>query len=463
MASAEKIKQYSPLTYFMRQAIPVFILLFICFNTVYAQQSFSISTCSGTPFNFIQPNAVNGTTYTWTAPVILPAPGAITGGAAQASGQSSVSQVLVNTTTAQATATYVVTASGGGTFQLIVTVNPLPVLNSTLTPADICSNASFSYNPTSATSGTSFSWGRLAVNGISNVGNQGSFNPNEILFNTTVNPIAVQYSYTLTSNGCSVSNQNVTVNVNPIPFLTSTQAPAAVCSGTFFDYTATSNNTSTFAWTRSAVAGISNATASGNTAIVHENLVNTTLLPITVTYAFTLTNAAACPSNQQFVRVIVNPVPNITNQIVSPVLCSGNTFISSPNTVLGTLYTWTLPTVITGGGISGRTAVSVGQLYIGQQLTYVSGSATETVRYVVTPNASGCVGSTFNVDVTVNNTLNPIGVISNATPSGICSGANFIYSPVSSAGTSYIWQRFYNTSITQAPTNGSELPVAREG
>ncbi len=453
MNSAETVPQY----FFRRNfkwAVCSFIVLFFSFNTSYGQASFSISTCSGTPFNFIQPNAVNGTTYTWTAPVILPAAGAITGGSAQAAGQSSVSQVLVNTTTVQATATYVVTASDGSTFQLVVTVNPLPVLSSSNTPASICSNTTFNYTPTSATNFAGFSWSRLAINGISNVGNQGFGDPNEILFNTTVNPITLHYSYTVSANGCSTPNQDVAVVVNPIPFLTSTQAPPSVCSGSFFDYSATSNNTSTFSWTRAAVPGISNLAGSGNTNIIHENLVNTTLLPITVTYVFTLTNSQACPSNQQFVRVVVNPIPNVANQTVNP-LCSGNTFISSPNTVLGTLYTWATPTMVTSGNISGGSSVSVGQLYIGQQLTYVSGSATETIRYLVTPNAFGCIGSTFNVDVTVNTTTNSTAVISNPTPSGICSGANFVYAPQSSTGVSYIWQRFYNGAITQAPSNGS--------
>ena len=125
MASAEKVRHRGSGKYFFA-GIATFILLAFSSASLTAQ----ISTCSGSPFNYLLPNAANGTTYTWTAPVITPAAGAITGGTAQATPQSAVSGILTNTTTAQAFATYNVTPSTGASFQLVVTVNPLPVLSS---------------------------------------------------------------------------------------------------------------------------------------------------------------------------------------------------------------------------------------------------------------------------------------------------------------------------------------------
>ena len=61
----------------------------------------------------------------------------------------------------------------------ILTVHPLPTLSSVLNPPAICSNAFFSYTPTSATAGTTFSWFRAAIGGILNPAASGSFNPNE--------------------------------------------------------------------------------------------------------------------------------------------------------------------------------------------------------------------------------------------------------------------------------------------
>ncbi len=94
--------------------------------------------CSGNTFPAIIPtngggNIVPaGTTYSWPAPVVT---GGITGGSAQ-TGQSSISQTLVNPTSSPQTATYTVTpvsgTSGncvGPTFTVTVTVNPAPFVN----------------------------------------------------------------------------------------------------------------------------------------------------------------------------------------------------------------------------------------------------------------------------------------------------------------------------------------------
>ena len=88
--------------------------------------------CSGSGFEVI-PNELAGdvvpvgTSYTWSAPVINPL-GAITGGDAQGVPQSSIAQVLTNTTSLSATATYSVTpVSGsclGNSFTVVVEVVP---------------------------------------------------------------------------------------------------------------------------------------------------------------------------------------------------------------------------------------------------------------------------------------------------------------------------------------------------
>ena len=85
----------------------------------------------------------------------------------------------------------------------------------------------------------------------------------------------------------------------------SSNLSATATSGTTFTYTPTSTTAgTTFAWTREAVAGISNAAENG-TGSINESLVNTTTLPVNVTYVYTLT-ANGC-TNTQNVVVTVNP------------------------------------------------------------------------------------------------------------------------------------------------------------
>ncbi|NTW32172.1 MAG: hypothetical protein HGB12_06045 [Bacteroidetes bacterium] len=97
----------------------------------------------------------------------------------------------------------------------MVTVNPLPILTSSLTPSSVCSNSTFSYTPTCSTGGTTFNWSRAMVTGISNSSATGTGSPEEILLNTTSDPVNVTYIYTLSANGCS-NIQNVVVAVNPV-------------------------------------------------------------------------------------------------------------------------------------------------------------------------------------------------------------------------------------------------------
>ncbi|MDR1454092.1 MAG: T9SS type A sorting domain-containing protein [Tannerella sp.] len=80
-------------------------------------------------------------------------------------------------------------------------------------------------------------------------------------------------------------------------------ASPAICSGDVFGYTVTSTvaNT-TFHWSRAAVAGIQQAAATGASSVISETLTNTTLNPVAVTYAVTLT-AGNCISTCQITVV----------------------------------------------------------------------------------------------------------------------------------------------------------------
>ena len=101
------------------------------------------------------------------------------------------------------------------------------------------------------------------MNGISNPSSSGTGNINEILTNSTTEPINVTYTVTLTANGCS-NTQNVVVRVSPIPTITSSLTPPDICSENQFSYSVTSvTGALQFTWARSLVTGISNAAGNG--------------------------------------------------------------------------------------------------------------------------------------------------------------------------------------------------------
>ncbi|MBA4853001.1 M36 family metallopeptidase [Emticicia sp. BO119] len=189
-----------------------------------------------------------------------------------------------------------------------------------------------------------------------------------------------------------------------------------VCSGSPLTYNATTSagGATTFNWTRAAVAGISNAAASGSTATVNETLVNTTSVPITVVYRFYLT-PSLCPGSQD-VSVTVNPSP--IAEVSAYSVCQdgvvpqgeGLVMISSPATdvVNGTL-TSNSPTYVRGYGNRTTTYYPAASVYY-QTHTFtptVSGYVTfETIEAILTNGSDDNYLSLYQHSFDPNNPAN---------------------------------------------------------
>jgi fibronectin-binding autotransporter adhesin len=120
--------------------------------------------------------------------------------------------------------------SSGTTFT--ITINPIPTVSSSATGI-ICSGIAQNYDITSATIGTTYSWSRALVTGISNTAltNQTSDPITETLVNTTTSAINVIYLITPSANGCSGPTFTYTVTVNPVPTVNVGSVMAAICQG----------------------------------------------------------------------------------------------------------------------------------------------------------------------------------------------------------------------------------------
>jgi len=431
-------------------------------------EDFTETICSGEAFTVAPTNGGSnivpaGTLYTWT----VSNNSNVTGESTQTSPQASISQTLTNTSNTPQTVTYTVTPQSGtdgncagDSFTVTVLVNPTPNLTSTLTPAEICSDGTFTYTPTSNVSGANFTWTRAAVTGISNseISTPQTSNPNEVLINTTNSPIDVVYSYSVEANGCT-STQEVTVRVNPTPTLSSTLNPTEICGNSTFTYTPTSDiSGATFTWTRALVAGISNAAiTTPQSSNPNETLINTTDNVIDVVYEFTIT-ANGC-SNTQNVTVQVNPRPTLSSTLTPSAVCSGDTFTYTPTTASGTAtFTWTRAAV---SGIS-NPAVSTPQNADPNEALVNTTPNPIDVTYVFTINDNGCT-NTENVRVTVDPTPE---LSSTLAPPAICTGSEFNYSATTlTSGTTVTWTRAAVSGISNAAittpqsTNPSETLI----
>ena len=401
--------------------------------------------CSGDATSILLSSTTSGTTFTWTI-TDLPA-GSISG--ASAGSGTSIVQTLINTTPLQATLTYTITPKVNGCdgtpINVVITVKPKPVLSSSLTPAQSCSNTLFSYVPTSDTPGTTFAWSRATILGISPVGTTGTGTINETLTNITAGIVNVTYVFTLTANGCT-NTQNVVVAVLPALTLSSSLSPPAVCSTTPFTYTPTAAIVGvTIIWSRSLIAGISNPASSG-TGAINETLINTTTANIVVPYVFTLTSGTC--TNTQTVNVTIRPMPELTSTLTPSAICNNTAFnyAATSNVALSSIQ-WSRAVVAGISNVAGFGATNA----INETLINTTADPI-VVTYAFILRAAGCQNNQ-NVTVTVNPTPKLSGTL---TPAAICSNSVFSYTPASlTVGTTFSWTRAAVAGISNAAALGT--------
>lgn len=402
------------------------------------------TVCSGSAFMYTQSSATSGVAFTWSREAVAGI------SEAASSGAGDINEILTSTVTTSVTVTYIDTLDINGckyTEPISVVVNPMPHLTSALADS-VCDNAIFDYDATSDVAGTTITWERFPVTGITSGYMTGPDTVNESHHNTTDEPVVTTYMFTMLANGCT-NMQNMTLMVNPTPQLNTTLTPAAICDSTFFSYTPGSNTSNaTFTWTRATVPNITNAAGAG-AGSVNERLNNSASFSVPVTYVYT-SHINGC-TNAQNVVVNVNPTPKLSNSLPLTAICDSALFTFAPaSATVGTSYAWTRPFVI---GIPMLSASGTGN--ISEHLDNGTNNNV-TVNYIYTLTANGCQ----HVQ-TVPVVVHPTPMINNLTDSA-CSGVPFVYTPETfvSPAVKYSWIRLPNSSIT--PSTASDTAGINE-
>ena len=292
-------------------------------------------------FTYSPISSVTGTTttYTWSRATVS---GISTN---TNTGTGSVNEFLVNTDIVQISVPYLYTLTANACSNTqVVTVIVKPTPNIVDQPITICNNSTISITPTNVPIGTTYTWtvtsiNPAVVNGTSpQATGQSSFSQST-LNNTSTNNATVTYKVTPTAASCPGATFNATATVNPSLVLSSNSTAPAICSNTSFLYNPTSATaTSSIAWTRAVISGISNPSATG-TGNPNEILINTTAQAVTVPYTFTLTSLNGCVSSQT-VTVQVNPSPTLSNLSNTIVACSGSAVSYVAQSSTTATYSW---------------------------------------------------------------------------------------------------------------------------
>jgi len=361
---------------------------------------------------FTTPNTGGTTTYNWTNNV--PSIGL----AASGSGDIPAFAV-VNTGNAPKTSTITVipTFTNGGVSCtgaakiFTITANPIPSIQS-LSNKEFCDGVNISSivfeTPVASTVCT---WTNsnptigLVAGGTGNI-------PAFVATNPTANPITATIEVTPTAYGCTGTKRIFTITVNPTIKTVLSSPAQTICSGeTTSAVTLSSASTAvSYDWQVLPSPGVVVPIASGSTGTIPaQTLVNTTALPVNVVFetTATLTDGTGCVGPKSVHTITVNPKATIG--AINTTICSGGTFSVTPadgggNIIpAGTKYTWSTPTFSSPGAITGGVAQSTPQSVIGGSLTNIT-SAIVTATYSVTPISGTCVGSPFDVVITVNPT-----------------------------------------------------------
>lgn len=366
-----------------------------------------------------------------------------------------ITDVLTNTGTTDGVVKYTIIPTAnrcqGPPVEQLITVHPKP--GGTASPQSICNGGTTHIALSPTVSGTTFTWTAAQHSGTTIGGFDGCTTScgtsiDQTLTNSGTAPGVVRYTITPEANGCAGDVFTADVTVNPTPNVVATPSPLSICSGNTVTIRLSGNVTGTvYTWTATptgTVTGFSNCTGSCGNTISH-TLFNTGADPATVKYTITPT-FDGCSGVPAEVTITVNPGP--TGSAVDQAICSGSTTsVALTSNVNDPVFTWT--TTLISGTISGfeDCASSCGTT-ISQTLTN-SGATAGVVRYRVTPSANGCVGTPFDVDVTVL----PLPVVNDPGDIAVCTGSTVTVG-FTGTGSRYTWTNT-NTSIGLTASSGT--------
>ena len=406
--------------------------------------SFSVS-----PTNSAGNNIPTGTTYSWSTPIVTVG---ITGGISETN-QTNITGTLNNTTTVVQTATYTVIPSFNGCaglpFDVVVSINPKPDVNTTTDVVLCAGETSTLINFSGNISGTTYNWSSnstsigMAASGSNSI-------PSFTAINTGLTPVIATVTVTPTANSCTGLSKIFKITVNPRPnvnSITNLVKCNGIASGTI-PFTGSVNGT-TFDWTNDTPSiGLA---ASGSGSIPSFTTTNTGITPVIATITVT-PKANGCLGTPTTFTITVNPTPTVdlpSNQTV----CNGQstTSILFSGQIPNTTYNWTNSNSNIGLGANG-----VGDI---PAFTTINNGTTPIVATItVTPNVNGCPGASKTFTITIN----PSPSVS-FTPSNqvVCSGSSSnVVNLTSSSGTSFTWTALQPSGILGVLTSGTNtIPV----
>ena len=280
------------------------------------------SVCAGETVPAVFFTGVNINNITWTT-----TGGTTIGMPANSGTGNTPSFTARNTLNTPLTATITITPKSsancvGASQPFLITVNPLPVLNTTrdmvLCAGDIVPSVSFTGLNVSSVTWTASGGTDIGMPANGGTGNMQSFTAR----NTTNSPLIATITVTPKSaDNCVGETQTLTITVNPLPVLTTIQSRTFCAGDTVSAISFTGTSTSTITWVAAGGTAIG-MPANGTGNIESFTAINATNNPLTATITVTPKSAAGCEGTPQILTITVNPLPAL-NPIQDMIRCAG--------------------------------------------------------------------------------------------------------------------------------------------
>lgn len=349
------------------------------------------------------------------------------------------------------TYTLIVNANGcSDTDQVVVSGYPPALANIGAIPA-ICYGDSIQLNGSVSGGASSATWSSL----------HGIFTDSTVL-NTYFHSAITSGTATLvltTDNPvgpCPSDTAISTVNVNPIPVITTSPLSQTACDGvpTVAVNLTSSVSGTMYTWFGSSPDGITGFPPNNTTNTIPSFTANNPNSTAGTIIYKVVPNANGCDGDTVTIVYTINPSPNIST-IASQAICSGDSTqkVLFTSNIANTTYTWTSSPVtnISGNALSGADSIS-------PQTLLNSGTTNGLVIYTVTPEVNGCPGVSTDFEVTVY----PSSIVNNISPEVLCSGEQTsvvtLSSPVS--GTTFTWSATGSGGVLGFISNGTgDIPA----
>jgi uncharacterized protein YggE len=337
-----------------------------------------------------------------------------------------------------------------------ITVLPAPLLTSSKT-GSICDNTRFSYMATSSAVNTIFSWTRPVVTGISNTAGSGTTATiNEMLDNTTAQPIVVNYIFSLSTGGGTGCNTNdsVSVTVNPTPVINPV-FDTTFCNGTDvkggIKFSSVSPDSS-FTWNNSNTKiGLP---VSGSGSIPRFIATNTDTVPVSANITVHLTAGSDnCQGPDRKFKITVLPAPVLTSSKTGSICDNTRFSYAATSSAVNTIFSWTRPVVT---GISN--AAGIGMTAAINETLHNTTAQPIVVNYIFSLSTGGGAGCNTNASVLV--TVNPTPAINPIFDTTFCNGTDvkggIKFSSIS-PDSSFTWNNS-NTKIGLPVSGSGSIP-----